>query len=118
MASERTETGHHVLWLASARAVVRLTWARTFTPMLLAGIAVLVLLPMVFSLVFAARGPLAGDPVAFLVERYDQLVLTIAVPIISLLLGTSAFAALARRGSSVPEPADWQVSHERPEAAV
>lgn len=99
MASQRTESGHHVLWLASARAVIRLTWARTFTPMLLAGIAVLVLLPMIFSLVFAARGPLAGDPVAFLVERYDQLVLAIAVPIISLLLGTSAFAAESNDGT-------------------
>src|SRR6187549_664633 len=82
----------NVLWFASARAVVRLTWARTVTPMLLVGMAVLVLLPMVCAAVFASRVPLSGDPVQFLVDRYDQLVLSIAVPILSLLLGTSAFA--------------------------
>ncbi|MBC8089539.1 MAG: hypothetical protein H7Z40_19920 [Phycisphaerae bacterium] len=93
------ERKQRVLWLASARAIVRLTWARTVTPMLLVGMAVLVLLPMVFSVVFASRGPLAGDPVMFLVERYDQLVLAIAVPILSLLLGTSAFAAESNDGT-------------------
>jgi len=93
------ETKRRVLWLASARAIVRLTWARTVTPLLLVGMAVLVLLPMVFAVVFASRGPLAGDPVVFLVERYDQLVLAIAVPILSLLLGTSAFAAESNDGT-------------------
>lgn len=102
--STRSDTPHgerrtRVLWLASARAVVRLTWARTMTPMLMVGMAILVLLPLVFSAVFASRGPLSGDPVAFLVERYDQLVLALAVPIISLLLGTSAFSAEANDGT-------------------
>lgn len=91
----------NVLWFASARAVVRLTWARTVTPMLLVGMAVLVLLPMVFAAVFASRGPLSGDPVQFLVDRYDQLVLSIAVPILSLLLGTSAFAAESNDGTLI-----------------
>lgn len=90
-----------VAWVASAVAVVRLTWARTVTPMLLVGIAVLVMLPMVFAMVFAARGPLSGDPVQFLVGRYDQLVLAIAVPVISLLLGTSAFAAESNDGTLI-----------------
>ncbi|MGV3710818.1 MAG: hypothetical protein ACO1Q7_18495 [Gemmatimonas sp.] len=88
-----------MLWLQSAAAIMRLSWARTVTPMLLAGMAVLVLLPMVFAMVFASRGPLSGDPVAFLVQRYDQLVLGIAVPVLSLLLGTSAFAAESNDGT-------------------
>ncbi len=88
-----------VLWFASARAVVRLSWARTVTPMLLVGMALLVVLPMAFALVFAARGPLSGDPVQFLIGRYDQLVLTVAVPILALLLGTSAFAAESNDGT-------------------
>ncbi|MEP6834241.1 MAG: hypothetical protein ABJB74_12650 [Gemmatimonas sp.] len=99
MANTQGRPTARVLWFGSARAVVRLTWARTVTPMLLVGMALLVLLPMLFSMVFAARGPLSGDPVQFLVERYDQLVLTIAVPILSLLLGTSAFAAESNDGT-------------------
>lgn len=88
-----------VAWLASARAIVHLTWARTVTPMLLCGMAALVLLPMLFALVFASSGPLSGDPVTFLVDRYDQLVCRIAVPILALLLGTSAFAAESNDGT-------------------
>ena len=90
---------YRVAWFASARAIVKLTWARTVTPMLLCGMAALVLLPMFFALVFAARGPLSGDPVTFLVDRYDQLVVRIAVPILALLLGTSAFAAESNDGT-------------------
>lgn len=99
MASTQGRDGHRVLWFASARAVVRLTWARTMTPMLMVGMLFLVVLPMLFSAVFAARGPLSGDPVQFLVQRYDQLVLAVAVPILSLLLGTSAFAAESNDGT-------------------
>ncbi len=90
---------HRVAWIASAIAIVRLTWARTVTPFLLCGMAALVLLPMLFALVFAASGPLSGDPVTFLVDRYDQLVCRIAVPILALLLGTSAFAAESNDGT-------------------
>lgn len=90
-----------VLWFASARAVVQLTWARTVTPMLLVGMALLVLLPMIFAMVFASRGPLSGDPVQFLIGRYDQLVLSISVPVLSLLLGTSAFAAESNDGTLI-----------------
>jgi ABC-2 type transport system permease protein len=88
-----------VAWFGSARAIVRLSWARTITPLLLCGMAALVLLPIVFALVFASRGALSGDPVQFLVDRYDQLVCAIAVPILALLLGTSAFAAEANDGT-------------------
>lgn len=99
MAAAPVRAGTRVLWFASARAVVRLSWARTVTPMLLMGMVFLVVLPMVFAMVFAARGSLSGDPVQFLVDRYDQLVLTVAVPILSLLLGTSAFAAESNDGT-------------------
>lgn len=88
-----------VTWFASARAVLGLSWARTMTPLLLCGMAALVLLPIAFSAVFASSGPLSGDPVQFLVNRYDQLVCTIAVPILALLLGTSAFAAESNDGT-------------------
>jgi ABC-2 type transport system permease protein len=86
-------------WGASARAIVRLSWARTMTPLLLCGILALVLLPVVFALAFASRAPLSGDPMPFLVSRYDQLVCTIAVPLLALLLGTSAFSAEANDGT-------------------
>lgn len=92
-------TERRTLWFASARAVLRLTWARTVTPMLLVGMAVLVLLPILFALVFASRGALSGDPVTFLVDRYDQLVLSLAVPVLALLLGTSAFTAESNDGT-------------------
>ena len=59
----------------------------------------LVLLPMLFALVFASRGFLSGDPVPFLVLRYDQLVWALATPIIALLLGTSAFSAESDDGT-------------------
>jgi ABC-2 type transport system permease protein len=88
-----------VAWIGSARAVMRLSWARTMTPLLLCGMLALVLLPVMFALVFASRGPLSGDPVQFLVDRYDQLVCAIAVPILALLLGTTAFAAEANDGT-------------------
>ncbi|MEO7996282.1 MAG: hypothetical protein ABI852_02495 [Gemmatimonadaceae bacterium] len=97
----KASTHTSVLWFASARAIMRLTWARTVTPMLLIGMAFLVILPMVFALVFAARGPLSGDPVQFLIGRYDQLVLSISVPVLSLLLGTSAFAAESNDGTLI-----------------
>lgn len=82
-----------VSWLASARVLVRLAWARTGSIALVLGIMGLLLLPMVFALVFASRGALSGDPVDFLLGRYDQLVAGLATPLIALLLGTSAFSA-------------------------
>lgn len=92
-------TPARIAWLGSARAVMQLSWARTMTPFLLCGMAALVLLPVGFATVFASRGPLSGDPVQFLVDRYDQLVCAIAAPILALLLGTSAFAAEANDGT-------------------
>ncbi len=58
MATSPVRAGTRVLWFASARAVVRLSWARTITPSLLVGMAFLVILPMVFAVVFASRGAL------------------------------------------------------------
>jgi ABC-2 type transport system permease protein len=69
------------------------------SPVLLVAMAGLVLLPMLFALVFASRGALSGDPIAFLVQRYDQLVCALATPIIALLLGTSAFSAEIEDGT-------------------
>lgn len=87
--------------VATARVLMQLAWARTFTPMVLLGCIGLVLLPMVFALVFAARGSLSGDPVEFLVMRYDQLVGGLATPLIALLVGTSAFSAESDDGTLV-----------------
>jgi ABC-2 type transport system permease protein len=86
-------------WLRSARAIVHLSVVRTLTPVLLMTMTGLVLLPMLFALVFASRGFLSGDPVPFLVERYDQLVAAFATPIIALLLSTSAFSAESDDGT-------------------
>jgi ABC-2 type transport system permease protein len=79
--------------VATARVLIRLAWARTVSPVLLLGIVFVVCLPMLFALVFASRGSLSGDPVEFLVRRYDELVCALATPLIALLLGTSAFSA-------------------------
>ena len=86
-------------WWRSARAVLQLSVARTFTPGLLITMTGLVILPMLFALLFAARGFLSGDPVPFLVERYDDLVGALATPIIALLLSTSAFSAESDDGT-------------------
>lgn len=86
-------------WWRTARAIGQLSVARTFTPVVVITMAGLVLLPMLFALVFASRGFLSGDPVPFLVLRYDQLVGALATPIIALLLSTSAFSAESDDGT-------------------
>lgn len=88
-----------VSFAGSARVLVHLSWVRTMTPLLLVSMSALVLLPMLFALVFTSRGALSGDPVAFLVQRYDTLVCALATPVIALLLGTSAFSAEAEDGT-------------------
>lgn len=82
-----------VSFIGTARVLVQLAWARTGSPVLVLGITALLLLPMIFGLVFASRGALSGDPVDFLMARYDGLVAGLATPLIALLLGTSAFSA-------------------------
>ncbi len=94
----RVSLGSVSLW-RTAVVMCRLSWARTITPVVLIAMLALVALPMVFALVFASRGALAGDPVAFLVQRYDTLVCALATPIIALMLGTSAFSAEADDGT-------------------
>jgi len=86
-------------WWRTARAILHFSTVRTLTPVLGLTMVALIVLPMVFALVFASRGFLAGDPVAFLVQRYDQLVSALATPIIALLLATSAFSAEAEDGT-------------------
>jgi len=88
-----------VSYLRTARVLIQLAWARTVSPVLLLAVAGLLLLPMIFALVFASRGTLSGDPVTFLVQRYDTLVCALATPLIALLLGTSAFSAEAEDGT-------------------
>ena len=85
--------------LRTALVLMRLSWARTVSPVLLISMLGLVLLPMLFSVGFASRGALSGDPVVFLVERFDVFVCALATPIIALLLGTSAFSAEAADGT-------------------
>ena len=86
---------------ASARALLRLSWARTITPTLVLSMLGLIAVPMLFGALFAARTPEGTDPVPFLVSRYDQLVCALAAPLLALLLGTSAFSAEAEDGTLV-----------------
>lgn len=86
-------------WWRSARAILQMSAARTFTPALVITMVGLVILPMLFALMFAARGFLSGDPVPFLVQRDDELVGALATPVIALLLSTSAFSAESEDGT-------------------
>ena len=104
-----------VSFVQTARVLIRLAWARTGSPVLVLGIAALLLLPMVFGLVFASRGALSGDPVDFLMGRYDGLVAGLATPLIALLLGTSAFSAETDDGTllylvTTTTPRWWSVA--------
>ena len=90
-----------VSFVQTARVLIRLAWARTGSPVLVLGIAALLLLPMVFGLVFASRGALSGDPVDFLMGRYDGLVAGLATPMMALLPGTRAFCAETYDGCTV-----------------
>ncbi len=83
----------------TGRVLLQMSWARTITPVLLVAMLLLIALPMVFALIFASRGALSGDPVPFLMQRYDQLVCALATPVIALLLGTSAFSAESDDGT-------------------
>lgn len=83
----------------TARVLVRLTWARAVTPLVLVSMLFLVLLPVLFGLAYASRGPFSGESTAFLVSRYDQLVLALSMPLIALLLATSAFSAESEDGT-------------------
>ncbi len=82
-----------VSYLRTALVLMRLAWARTGSPLLIAGVLAVLALPVLFSLVFASRGALSGDPVDFLLARFDTIVSGLATPLIALLLGTSAFSA-------------------------
>lgn len=84
---------------ASAAALLRLSWVRTMTPVLVVAMLGLVLLPMAFGWLFVSRDIPDADPVAFLVKRYDELVCALAMPLVALLLGTSAFSAEAEDGT-------------------
>ncbi len=97
--STRTPAAGRVSFIATARVLIHLAWARTRSPVLLLGLCVLVVLPMLFALIFASRGVLSGDPVEFLIRRYDELVCALATPLIALLFGTSAFSAEADDGT-------------------
>ncbi len=104
-----------VSFVRTALVLMRLAWARTGSWLLIAGIAVLLLLPMLFSLIFASRGALSGDPVDFLLARYDSIVSGLATPLIALLLGTSAFSAETDDGTllylvTTTTPRWWIVS--------
>lgn len=101
--------------MAIARVLIRLAWVRTATPLLLLGMLGLMLLPLGFAVLFASQGSLSGDPVEFLVRRYDQLVGALATPLLALLLGTSAFSAEREDGTLVylittPTPRWWIVT--------
>ncbi len=84
---------------ASLLALVRLSVARTFTPMLSAAMAALLILPMVFALAWRANIPSDADVAQLLATRLDQLILALATPVTALLLGTSALSAEAEDGT-------------------
>jgi ABC-2 type transport system permease protein len=83
----------------TALVLMRLAWARTGSPLLMLGVVALLCLPVLFALMFASRGALSGDPIDFLLARYDTIVAGLATPLIALLLGTSAFSAEADDGT-------------------
>lgn len=83
----------------TALVLMRLAWARTGSPLLMLGVVALLFLPVLFALMFASRGALSGDPIDFLLARYDTIVAGLATPLIALLLGTSAFSAEADDGT-------------------
>ena len=87
--------------VTSARALLRITWARTMTPMILISVVALVSLPMVFAAMFNARGGGVDEleATSFLISRYDGLVSSFATPVIALLLGTSAYSAELEDGT-------------------
>jgi len=82
-----------VSYVRTALVLMRLAWARTGSPLLIVGVLAVLALPVLFSLIFASRGALSGDPVDFLLARFDTIVSGLATPLIALLLGTSAFSA-------------------------
>ncbi|HYW32331.1 MAG TPA: hypothetical protein VE869_12540 [Gemmatimonas sp.] len=83
----------------SLLALVRLSVARTFTPMLAAAMAALLLLPMLFAFAWRANIPSDADIAQLLATRLDQLILALATPVTALLLGTSALSAEAEDGT-------------------
>ncbi len=85
--------------VTSARALLRVTWARTMTPMIMISVVALVVLPMVFAAMFAAGGGDEVEAASFLIRRYDGLVGSFATPVIALLLGTSAYSAELEDGT-------------------
>ncbi|WP_291273221.1 hypothetical protein, partial [Gemmatimonas sp.] len=58
----------------TALVLMRLAWARTGSPLLMLGVVALLCLPVLFALMFASRGALSGDPIDFLLARYDTIV--------------------------------------------
>lgn len=93
-------------WWRSARAVMHLAVARVFTPPMVVTGIVLMVLPMLFGMAFVSRNPSAGSintvldsTVPFLIQRYDQLVLALATPLVALLLSARTFSAEADDGT-------------------
>lgn len=93
-------------WWRSARAVVQLAMARVVTPSMVLSGVVLMMLPMLFGLAFVSRNPSATSldtmldtTVPFLIQRYDQLVLALATPLVALLLSARTFSAESDDGT-------------------
>ncbi len=87
--------------VTTAIVLLRLTWARTVSFPLVIGVSFLALLPVVFAVAFVTRETDAVESLAYLVQRFDQVVYSLATPIIALLLGTSAFNAESEDGTLV-----------------
>ena len=99
VAASATPPFGRVSFPRTALVLMRLAWARTGSPLLMLGVVALLCLPVLFALMFASRGALSGDPIDFLLARYDTIVAGLATPLIALLLGTSAFSAEADDGT-------------------
>jgi ABC-2 type transport system permease protein len=90
---------HRPSWWRSARAVIRFTTVRVMSPAMVLAFVGLTVLPWLFAMAFASRGALSGDPVPFLMQRFDQLVLGLSLPLLALLLSARAFGAEADDGT-------------------
>ncbi|HEY0929887.1 MAG TPA: hypothetical protein VGE27_08195 [Gemmatimonas sp.] len=85
-------------WIATARVLARLAWARTMSPGVIAAVLMVLSLPVVLALGMGG-GMAMEDATQFLLQRYGALVSGFATPVLALLLGTSAFTAESEDGT-------------------
>ena len=70
-ASGETPVAGRPSFLRTAAVILRMTWARTTSLALIAGIVGLILLPMLFAILFASRGPMSPSQAALKVRERE-----------------------------------------------